>query len=275
MKLGLSTCGKVLDRALFAAYAEAGITHMEISLEKEVGDVLDYAQAKAWAEEFSVTLCSQHLPFSPFAEINIASPAIAAKTIAYFTEVIGKATEIGISRFVVHPSAEPIEPEVRAEQMNCAQESLAKLAEIADQHGAIIAVENLPRTCLGRNSEEILALVSADPRLRVCFDTNHLLGEDPLEFIAKVGHLFVTTHVSDYDFINERHWLPGEGQLDWPAILSALKAVGYDGPWLYELRFRAPKTLTRPRDLTCADFARNFTEVTQGQPLTVLGRSLL
>ena len=52
----------------------------------------------------------------------------------------------------------------------------------------------------------MLELISADERLVICFDTNHLLSEDPVEFIHKCGHKIVTLHVSDYDFIDEKHF---------------------------------------------------------------------
>ena len=84
--------------------------------------------------------------------------------------------------------------------------------------------------------EEIEELLSAHPSLRVCFDTNHLLGgRCPLEFVREIGDKIVSLHVSDYDGIDEKHWLPGEGIVDWAAIMDALDEVGYDGPFLYEL----------------------------------------
>ena len=108
---------------------------------------------------------------------------------------------------------------------------------------------------------QVADLISADDRLRVCFDTNHLLKEQNENFIRRVGDRIVTLHVSDYDRINERHWLPGEGVTDWNGILDALDDVGYNGVWLYEISLQCPNTISRPRDLTPADFARNASEV--------------
>ena len=82
---------------------------------------------------------------------------------------------------------------------------MAKLADFANKFGAVICVEDLPRTCLGRDSSDINELVSAQPDLRVCFDTNHMLSEDVCAFIKDVGDKIVTVHVSDYDYLNERH----------------------------------------------------------------------
>ena len=120
-----------------------------------------------------------------------------------------------------------------------------------------LAVEDLPRTCLGNCAAEMLELLSAHPALRSCLDTNHLLGEDTAAYVRRVGNRIVTTHVSDFDFINERHWLPGEGKQDFTAILEALCETGYEGPWLYELGLGSPRSIVRPRDLTYRDIAEN------------------
>ena len=40
--------------------------------------------------------------------------------------------------------------------------------------------------------------------------------------------------MSYYDRKNERHWLPGEGVIDWTELLSALVESGYEGPFIYE-----------------------------------------
>ena len=98
-----------------------------------------------------------------------------------------------------------------------------------------LCLENLPRTCLGRTSDEMLRFLDAIPTLRAVFDTNHSLMEDNVHFIRAIGEKIVTLHVSDYDFADEKHWLPLEGKNDWEAILSALEDVNYAGRFLYEL----------------------------------------
>ena len=144
------------------------------------------------------------------------------------------------------------------------------LADVAVKNGAVLAVEDLPRTCLGNCSAEILELTRGHDALKVCFDTNHLLGgEDPAAFVRAVGHKLVTLHVSDYDFIDERHWLPGEGDIDWNSIVEALRDVDYQGVFMYEISPKCPKTILRDRDLSCEDFVRNAREILNGEKPTV------
>ncbi len=274
--VGLSACGNIqlsdgksLSEDVFSSYAKSGIEFMEISLVYRFYKELDYKVLAETAEKHGVKLWSLHLPFD--ADIDISNPACAERTVKIHKTIIDKAAGVGIKTFVLHPSAEPIKEGERHERMALSKKNLARLAEHAAKNGAIIAVENLPRTCLGRNSSEMLELISADERLFVCFDTNHLLAEDPVQFIKAIKRKIITTHISDYDFINERHWMPGEGKLDWQGILAALKEVGYKGPWLYEINFEAPKTITRPRNLTCEDFAKNAHELFEGKAPTVIG----
>jgi sugar phosphate isomerase/epimerase len=239
----------------------------------ELASALDFHNARELANEYGVELWSLHLPFLPFNVIDPSNPTIADYTVEYFCSLINKAVEIGIKVFVVHPSGEPIAESDRATRLACAKKSLAALAEYATAKGAVIAVEDLPRTCLGRDSSDILELISAHPDLRVCFDTNHLLGEKIADFIANVGDKIITTHVSDYDEKNERHWLSGEGVIDWKALKDALIAVGYDGPWLYELGLSgSTSTIDRERRLEYSDFGRNYGEIMADLPITLIGK---
>jgi sugar phosphate isomerase/epimerase len=269
LPVGLSSCNKPLSDSTFAAYREAGIEFMEISYTADFYQALDFDALREMADRNGVKLWSFHLPFG--VEYNITSEEYGESTVAFHTELMKKGAKIGIKTFVVHPSAEPISDDERAAYLQRSKSALIKLADVAEELGVTLAVENLPRTCLGKNADEILDIVSVDPRLKICYDTNHLLVGDPVDFIRKIGSLIHTVHISDYDFINERHWMPGEGKLDWHAIYTELLNTGYRGPWLYEISFEAPKTITRPRNLTCSDFSKNAKEIFEGESLSVLG----
>ncbi len=269
--IGISCCGvpgKYPIAETFADCRAAGIDCMEISLQSVDYPLFPYAETAKSAAEFGVTLASFHLPFQLEQE-DISKPEVAEEAVRTNAEMIKRASDIGIKTFVIHASREPIADDERAERMACAKQSLSALGQVVEACGAVLAVENLPRTCLGKNSDELLELLTAHPGLRVCFDTNHLLEEDPMVFIHNLKGKIVTTHISDYDFVNERHWLPGEGKVDWNAILRALEEIGYDGVWMYEIGYACPKTIYRPRDLTCEDFALNAFELFNGKSPTV------
>lgn len=268
------SCGGTVNEEIMAGHKAAGINTIEISVgNTQLADALDFKEARRLADKYGIELWSLHLPFLPFNVIDPSVPALADYTVKYFCSFIDKATEIGIKTIVIHPSGEPIAESDRPMRLECAKKSLAALAEYAKAKGAVIAVEDLPRTCLGRDSSDILELISAHPDLRVCFDTNHLLGESIADFIKKVGDKIITTHVSDYDEKNERHWLSGEGVIDWKALKDALIAIGYDGPWLYELGLDGSlPTIDRERRIEYSDFARNHDEIMNDKPITTIGK---
>ena len=268
------SCGGTVNEEIMAGHKAAGINTIEISVgNTQLADALDFKEARRLADKYGIELWSLHLPFLPFNVIDPSNPEIADYTVKYFCSFIDKATEIGIKTIVIHPSGEPIAESDRPMRLECAKKSLAALAEYAKARGAVIAVEDLPRTCLGRDSSDILELISAHPDLRVCFDTNHLLGESIADFIKKVGDKIITTHVSDYDEKNERHWLSGEGVIDWKALKDALIAIGYDGPWLYELGLSgSTSTIDRERRLEYSDFGRNYDEIMADLPITLIGK---
>lgn len=270
--VGLSSCGKILNRELFSEYADNGITHMEIS--ESNYDGFDYKTVGALAKEFSVKLWSLHLPFAPFErfEISALDSSFRRSTLEQFSEIIEKGAEIGIDKFVVHPSGEPIVDAERGERIKYSRETLSLLANICEKNASVLCVEDLPRTCLGHSSEEMLFLTAEDSRLKICFDTNHINTETPEEVICALGKKIITLHVSDFDFINERHWLPAEGKINWKNVLNALEKIGYSGPFLYEIGYKCPNNILRDRDLNAADFRKNARELFDGKQPTVISR---
>ena len=47
-----------------------------------------------------------------------------------------------------------------------------------------------------------------------------------------------TIHVSDYDRVDERHWIPGHpgAVIDWGEFFNLLKKSGYKGVFMFEVR---------------------------------------
>ena len=234
--LGLSVSGTYLTNEGCAALRAGGVDSVEISDRPQTYPTLDWAAIKAAADANGIRLNSVHLPFSNRENISHLDAATRAQTIATHTAIMKNAAAIGIGIAVLHPSAEPIADADRAQFMANSKHSLAIMADYAAAYGMTVAVEDLPRTCLGRNSAEMAELLTADARLRVCFDTNHLLGEPIRDFVRALGDKFITLHVSDYDFIDERHVIPFDGKNDWKGIIEALEQAGYPGDWTYELK---------------------------------------
>ena len=134
--------------------------------------------------------------------------------------------------------SEPIDNVAHDARMDLSKASIAALAAKARGAGCRIAIELLPRTCLGRSAEELLSLLDGvdAETAGVCLDTNHLMGRFaslPNE-VQRLGPRLFTLHCSDYDGVDERHWPPLRGVIGWGAFLASLRASGCSGPILYE-----------------------------------------
>ena len=271
MRIGMSSVAYEFTDENFSEMIKNGITDMELSRSQEEHDALDYGMVKKLADKHGINFWSFHLPFSHL-DIAAADKDERWGIVKYWESLIDRSRVTEVDKYVLHPSWVRKEhtPEEREEMMKRSMECLDYLAEHAHRLGATIAVENLPSHtgCLGKDSDEILKLISANDKLRVCFDTNHLIEEDAGIFLEKVGSKIITLHVSDYDYVREKHWFPGEGKVDFHKLYRQIAATGYDQVWMYELRPRAVEEIGRSSVLTFADFARNADEIFTGKPIT-------
>ena len=71
-----------------------------------------------------------------------------------------------------------------------------------------------------------------------CLDVNHLMDRftELPQVVASLGPRLFALHLSDYDGVDEKHWPPMQGVIDWAGFLSALNDVGFAGPLNYEAR---------------------------------------
>ena len=190
---------------------------------------------KRQVSESGMKVWSIHLPYGGSYDISNTDDAARRSTVERLCTYIKALAEVFSPRiFVLHPSAEPINDGEREEHIQQAIKSLPDLAEAAREAGATLAVENLPRTCLGNTPEELLRIVQTVPDVRITFDTNHFLKGTLEHFIRTVGPLIAHIHVSDYDFTDEKHWLPTYGKIGWGELMHELEEAGFDGVFMSE-----------------------------------------
>lgn len=244
----------ITDGAKLDELKNAGITEVELSsgdvrpffdynyFEKSV-DILEFAKSHG------VNISSVHLPFAPFSIVDGTKPENVNFVVKIQTMIMEAAARSGIKIAVIHPSGEPYTEEERHERLEVGCNVIAQLTANAKKLGMQLALENLPRTCLCRTHDEMIYFLERIPDLRVCFDMNHNLSEDNADYIKSVGDKIITLHVSDYDFVDERHWLPGKGKVDWKKMVETLEEIGYKGRFLYEINWDG---------VTYADVAENY-----------------
>ncbi len=195
-------------------------------------------EARRALAEAGVAARTVHANFGAALDISAQDPGVRGAGMQAVRAALDLAMRVGAGIVVVHPSSEPIADSERAARFEQSWRSLAALAERARLARCRIAVEWLPRTCLGRSVKELLGLLAGvDPAAAgVCLDTNHLMGDYAFlpGAVRALGPRLLALHCSDYDGVDEKHWPPGRGVIDWPAFLAALREVGFTGPLHYE-----------------------------------------
>jgi L-ribulose-5-phosphate 3-epimerase len=125
------------------------------------------------------------------------------------------------------------------------KESIRKLLPLAENLGVMIAVEEVWNKFL-LSPMEFAQYVDSfqSPWLRAYFDVgNVVLYGYPQDWIRTLGHRIVKLHIKDFSFRRDSvtkksvaEWVSlGEGDIDWPAIYSALKDIDYKGTATVEL----------------------------------------
>jgi sugar phosphate isomerase/epimerase len=179
-----------------------------------------------------------HANFGAALDISSPDAATCSAGIQAIGVALDLAVRMGAGIVIVHPSSEPIEDDARESRIAQSRRSLETIVQLVRKAGCRVALELLPRTCLGRSAAELLRLlqdVDSDAA-GACLDTNHLMDQFSMlpEAVRALGPRLLALHCSDYDGVDEKHWLPMRGVIDWRAFLSALDAIGFTGPLHYE-----------------------------------------
>ena len=114
--------------------------------------------------------------------------------------------------------------------------------EVCKAHHVSMAIENM----VGVHGNEwgdmdfLIRLVDAvaDPNVGICLDTGHanVTGLDVAECVRKAGRRLHATHINDnYARGVDEHLAPMCGNVKWPEVIKALKEVGYEDDFSYEI----------------------------------------
>jgi len=225
------------DESIHRELVAAGIQTVEINALQ-----LETAQQRTTVKSLLATgkirATSIHSKFGDQCDYSSLDPEIWNRAVDFGNQAVNTAAELDIPIVVAHTSAEPILPEERSQRFDRAVEGLTLVGQRAKATGRRIALEYLPRTCLGNNLTELLELLQRldDETFGVCLDVNHLMDryQELPEVVHGLGSYLITTHISDCDEEDEKHWLPGEGVLDWQGFIQTLGEIGYRGPFTYE-----------------------------------------
>jgi len=147
----------------------------------------------------------------------------------------------------------------RSEQIALVHATLEKVVPFAEAINCTLMIENI----LDRHPQPLLELIRSfdSPHVQMSLDTGHALithrlgGPPPDQWVREAGTLLGHLHVQDTDGHGDRHWAPGDGELNWFALFEALRELPHRPRLLLELR--QPQDIRRAADwLVHHGFAR-------------------
>jgi sugar phosphate isomerase/epimerase len=166
-------------------------------------------------------------------ERNLAAkePAQRARSIQYVKSVVQMVSDLGGEIITIVPTTVgKVVPDSTPEnEWTWVRDGLQEVYALAVELGVRMAIEPLNRfeTYFINRADQALAMADAvGPKCGVCLDAFHLNIEeaDLLEAIRVGGKRIYDFHVADNNRL-----APGQGALDWHAIVQTLKGVGYEG----------------------------------------------
>lgn len=176
-----------------------------------------------------------HLPFGAQRDYSKIDDEFRKQLVEDTAEMLRLSDAFQPYCYVMHGGIEPVYEDERAARISALHDSLRLLSPATKN---LICVENLPRLCLLNTIDEhrqAMDGVQECKNIKLCCDVNHYLKERAEDAVITLGDRIKTLHISDHDYIDERHVLPGDGKINWMALIGALEKTGYQGVFNYEI----------------------------------------
>jgi sugar phosphate isomerase/epimerase len=190
--------------------------------------------------ELGLEAYSVHAPFSD--DIDITSPDEGARAHARdeLLRAVQAAATLGARHLVVHPGPEHGggDAQERTTRAWNAVQVLDAVAGSCRQRGVRLVLENmLPHLFAGpfRRLMWIIGAMSSSA-VGVCLDVGHaqLAGELP-HIVEKLPSCLRMIHLHDNRGNRDDHLPPGQGHVDWRALLDLLRQANFSGGMMLEL----------------------------------------
>ena len=230
-------------------------THFDYHHEGAVADL------QQWLAEAGLVLHGVHAPvgdsftgghWGPLLSLASADSDVRARAVGEAERALHVARRIPFQVLVAHlgvPRTQQRSPEDNSR--DAARRSIEELHRLAAPLGVRIAIEVIPNELSQPGSivhfiEEVLD----QPEIGVCLDFGHAnMDGDVVDAIETVSEHLITTHVHDNRGRLDEHLVPFEGSIDWPAVLTTVQKIGYEGTLVMEVAAHgaAKETLGRTR----------------------------
>lgn len=245
-------------KALMGKIAQAGFTHIHWCHEWD-GEYIysksEMAQLAGWLSEYGLRVKALHATkgsardvtargkhyrkdYTSDWEYNRIAGVELIQNRVELAAAIG-AEEIVLHLYIPHVSIRE-NPEEKEQFYACVYRSLDELMPCCMERKVRICMENLFDFPGEYMLEAWDRLFSRYPEefLGLCYDTGHanmIWGRQAPEILAKYGERIFAVHLHDNHGKADEHLIPGEGTIDWQAVMEAVARSAYQAPLVLEL----------------------------------------
>ncbi|MCS6932442.1 MAG: sugar phosphate isomerase/epimerase [Acetobacteraceae bacterium] len=189
----------------------------------------------------------------PFWGFSVASkdPDVRALVRRRMDQGLDVAAELGATQMVVHSPYTTwshnhlgADERARADIISLAHDTLMPAVRRAESLGVTLVIENIEDK--DPMDRVILARSFGSEAVKVSLDTGHAqyahvtTGAPPVDYyVTAAGDMLEHVHIQDADGYADRHWVPGEGSVNWRAVFAALARLPRMPRLNIEIRDRA------------------------------------
>ncbi len=197
------------------------------------------------AEKLGIEFSQSHPPYRPTKYPHFKK----VEEEAYFNEMTRRSIIIsgmmGVKWAVMHPVTTFESSEYSIEDdISSNHEVFDEVIELAMKENVGIAFENMSdrdnRRRFGSTVSELKHLIDSfdNPMVGACWDIGHghRIYNDSVRPIKEMGKRLKALHVDDNHGSTDEHLLPYLGTIQWEGVMKALKEIGYEGDFVYEIK---------------------------------------
>jgi len=225
-------------------FAKYEFTDLEICSYPALLDFHRYAKVQSAGKrihESGLRALSFHAPFADNIDISSWDESTRKRSIDELRLACDAAKELGSRYIVLHPGPEKernLSPHEWYPKVQLAAESLNAVADHCTELNVTLLLENmLPHLMFGHIAD-LMYLLGAlkSTNVQTCLDTGHAFLSGDLTRVANKlsGHLSMI-HANDNRGKWDDHLPPGDGDIDWRALLQQLNHENFTGTFVLEL----------------------------------------
>ncbi|MDX9870909.1 MAG: sugar phosphate isomerase/epimerase family protein [Clostridia bacterium] len=200
-----------------------------------------------------------HAPFINTNDLWSADKAAREKAVQQYLTWLEDCAQYAIPLLVMHLTEGDEPPEANKYGL----ESMMALVRGAEERSVKIAVENTRRT---NHVSFVLNEIPSD-YLGLCYDSSHarLCPDRGETLLNRFGQRLLATHLSDNDGKEDRHWVPGNGIINWNSLMNKFIMNNYTGYLTLEVA-ADPEERKGPPEVFVQKAFQRLTGIRQANP---------